>query len=177
MEQKKDNYTKFDEKTIATIKASAIWSAVAALIMSIASMLASYFFLKNIYNNMLGSYGQYLGSYMDQIYRPQMINFSILFSDIIWGATGGAIAGYVIAKFYPVFVDWQKKFLGNKLNSFFKILFLPYLVGIVVSLVLTGGLSTINSAFMVFIIVIIADIASAYIYAMMMDKTVGKYYK
>ena len=162
MEQKKDDYTKFDEKTIATIKASAIWNTVATLIMSVASMLASYFFLKNIYNNMLGSYGQYLSSYMDQIYRPQMINFSILFSDIIWGAIGGAIAGYVIAKFYTVFVDWQKKFLGNKLNSFFKILFLPYLVGIFVSLVLAGGLSTINSAFIVFIIVAIADLASVF---------------
>ena len=142
--------------------------------MSVASMLASYFFLKNIYNNMLGSYGQYLGSYMDQAYGPQMINFGVLLTDVIYGAIGGAIAGWVIAKFYPVFVDWQKKFLSNKLNSFFKILFWPYLVGLAISLVLSRVM---YSNFTVLIIIAVADLASIYIYAKMMDKTVGKYYK
>ena len=123
---------------------------------------------------MLGSYGQYLGSYMDQAYGPQMINFGVLLTDVIYGAIGGAIAGWVIAKFYPVFVDWQKKFLSNKLNSFFKILFWPYLVGLAISLVLSRVM---YSNFTVLIIIAVADLASIYIYAKMMDKTVGKYYK
>ena len=178
MEQSKDYYTKFDEKTIATIKASVIWSVAATLIMSVASMLASYFFLKNFYNSMMSSYGQYFNGYMmNQVYRPQMIDFAVLLNDVVWGAIGGAVAGYIIAKFYPVLADWQKKFLGNKLNSFFKILFWPYLAILAISLVLTGATRVINSAFIVFVIIIIADIVSVYLYAKMMDKAVGKYYK
>lgn len=176
MENQKD-YTKFDEKTIATIKASAIWNTVATLITSVASMLASYYFVRDLYGNMMGQYGRYLGGYMDQIARPQVINIEVLVSDLIWGAIGGAIAGWIIAKFYPVFVGWQKKFLGNKLNSFFKILFWPYLVGFVISLILTGALSMMYSGFIVLIIVAVADLVAVYLYAKMMDKAVGKYYK
>ena len=172
-----NDYTKMDEKTIATIKTSAIWSAVASLIMYIAGALASYFFVKNLYNSMMGPYGQYLGSYMDQVYKPQIINVGVLLSSVIWGAIGGAIAGWVIAKFYPVFVGWQKKYLADKLNSFFKILFWPSIVGVAVSLVLSGSLSTVYSGFIVFIIIAVADVAAIYLYAKMMDKLVGKYYK
>ena len=43
-----NDYTKMDEKTIATIKASAIWNTVATIIMSVAAMVASYFFIKNL---------------------------------------------------------------------------------------------------------------------------------
>jgi len=172
-----NDYTKFDEKTIATIKVSAIWSAVASLIMYVASSLASYFFVKNLYNSMMSPYGQYLGSYMDQIYKPQIINIGVLLSSVIWGAIGGVIAGWIIAKFFPVFMGWQRKYIGNKLNSFFKILFWPYLVGVAISLVLSGSLSTIYSGFVVFIIVAVADIIAILIYAKMMDKSVGKYYK
>jgi hypothetical protein len=175
--EKENDYTKFDEKTIATIKASAIWNTVATIIMSVAGMLASYFFIRNLYNNIAGQYSQYLGSYMNQITQPQMINITVLISDIIYGAIGGAIAGWVIAKFYPVFVGWQKKYLGNKLNSFFKILFWPYLVGFAISLVITGALSIMYAGFTAFIIIIIADLVGMYLYAKMMDKAVGKYYK
>lgn len=171
--QQKSAYTKMDEKTIATIKASAIWNTVAAAIMSVASMLASYFFVRNLYGNMMSQYGSYLG----QNYSPQLINVGVLINDIIWGIIGGAILGWVIAKFYPVFVGWQKKYLGNKLDSFFKILFWPYVVGFVISLVLTGALSVLNSGFTVLIIVLVADLISVYIYAKMMDKAVGKYYQ
>jgi len=170
--QQKNDYAKMDEKTIATIKASAIWNTVAALIMSVASMLASYYFIRNLYGNMMSQYGSYLGQY----YSPQLINIGALISAAISGAIGGAIAGWVIAKFYPIFVGWQKKYLGGKLNSFFKILFWPYLVGFVISLVLTGALSVLYSGFTVLIIVAVADLASIYIYAKMMDKAVGKYY-
>lgn len=172
-----NDYAKMDDKTVATIKASAIWNAVAAAIMSAAGTLASYFFIKSLYSNLMGQYGQYYGGYIGQPYGAQIINIGALIGAIIYGAIGGAIAGWVIAKFYPVFVGWQKKFVGNKLNSFFKILFWPYLVGAALSLVITGALSMLSSAFTVFIIVIIADVVSAYLYAKMMDKAVGKYYK
>ncbi|MCX6721459.1 MAG: hypothetical protein NT026_02565, partial [Candidatus Staskawiczbacteria bacterium] len=139
--QQQNDYTKMDDKAIATIKASAIWNTVAAVITSVAGMLASYYFVRNLYGNMMGQYGQYIGGYLDQVSRPQLINVGALISDVIWGAIGGAISGWVIAKFYPVFVGWQKRFVGNKLNSFFKILFWPYLVGFAISLVVTGALS------------------------------------
>jgi len=166
-------YSKFDEKTMATIKTSAIWGAVASLIMSIAGMLASYFFFKNVYSSTMGIYGQYFGGSL----APRMINIPVLLNDLVWGAIGGAVTGYVIAKFYSVFIGWQKKFIGNKLNSFFKILFWPYIVGIALNMILTGALSAIYSGFSSFIIMIIADVAATYLYAKMMDKNVGKYYK
>lgn len=173
----KIDYGKFDEKTIATIKAGAIWNAVASLIMSFAGMIASYYFLQGLYGNPMGRYGRYIGGYAAQVYTPQLINVGALISAIIYGAIGGAIGGWIIAKFYPVFVGWQKKYVQNKLNSFFKILFWPYLVGFVISIVLTGALSAMYSGFSAFIIVAIADLLAVYIYAKMMDKDVGKYYK
>ena len=175
--QAQNDYAKFDEKTIATIKASAIWNTVASLIMSIASMLASYFFVRNLYGNMMGRYSFYAGNYLGQNSVPQMINIGVLANNVIWGIIGGAVAGWVIAKFYPVFADWQRKFIGNKLDSFFKILFWPYLVGFALSLVLAGTLNTMYSGFTVFVIVIVADLIAIYLYAKMMDKAVGKYYK
>ena len=171
------DYTKFDEKTIATIKASAIWNTVSVVIMSVAGMLAAYYFTRNLYSNMMGPYGQYLSNYMGQSLAPKMINIGVLVNDVVWGIIGGAISGYVIAKFYPVFVGWQKKYTGDKLNNFFKILFWPYLVGLAISMVVTGALSSLYSGFSSFFIVILADLAAVYLYARMMDKAVGKYYK
>lgn len=171
------DYSKMDDKTIATIKASAIWGAVAAVITSLAAMIASYYFLRNMYGDIYGVYGKYLGNYLGANYAPQVINVGALVSSLIYGAIGGAVAGWVIAKFYPVFVSWQKKYLGGKLDSFFKILFWPSVVGVAISLLTTGALNMLSSAFTVFLITVLADLAAAYIYAKMMDKAVGKYYK
>lgn len=164
-----NDYTKFDEKTIATIKASAIWNGVAGIITSLAGTLAVYYFTKNLY-------GGILGNYLGKSLAPKMINMGLLISDVIWAVIWGAVAGWVISKFYPVFVGWQQKYLGNKLNSFFKLLFWPYVVGIVAEMVLSGALSTISSRFNIFIVVALADLVAVFIYAKMMDKAVGKYY-
>jgi phosphotransferase system glucose/maltose/N-acetylglucosamine-specific IIC component len=178
MENKKNDYTKMDEKTIATIKASVIWNTVSSVIMSIAAMVTSYIFIRNLYNNAMGApYGSYVGTYLGQVAAPQLINIGTLINSIIGGIIGGAISGWVIAKFYPVFVGWQKKYTGNKLDSFFKILFWPYLVIFVIFLIITGGLSLIYSGFLILIITAVADVAAIYLYAKMMDKAVGKYYK
>ena len=170
-----NDYTKMDEKTIATIKASAIWGAVTGAIISVVGMLVAYYFFRNLYSNMMGSYGQYLNGYLGQAYKPQLINVGTLLNDVIWAVVGGAVAGWIIAKFYPVFVGWQKKFVNNKLNSFFKLLFWPSAIGFVLSLIVTGALSAGFST--AFVIVIVVNIGVAYLYAKMMDKAVGKYYK
>jgi hypothetical protein len=164
--------SKFDAKTIATIKVSIIWGAVAALITSVAEMVVTYF----TYNSIMASYGQY-SQYLGNAYAPQLINIGALISTVIGGAIGGAIAGWVIAKFYPVLAGWQRKYLGNKLNSFFKILFWPYVVILVISIAMTGALSFISSAFLLFLVTVVADVVAAYVYAKMMDKAVGKYYQ
>ncbi len=169
-----DYYTKFDEKTINTIKISAIWGGVSAVIMSIAGMLAVYYFTRSLYTNMMG---QYLGNYMGQPIAPRIFNLGVLLNSAIWGIIGGAVAGYIIAKFYPTFVGWQKKYVSNKLNTFFKILFWPYLVGLAISMVMSGALNMMNSGFNLFIIIVVADLISIYLYAKMMDKNVGKYYQ
>ena len=169
-----NDYTKFDNKTIETMKASAIWSAVSGGIMSISSMLISYYIARSVYGSFVGGY---LGNYLGQYAVPKLFDIGILVSGIVWGAIGGAIAGFVIAKFYPVFVEWQKKITGNKLNTFFKLLFWPYVVGFAISLVLGGALMSMSSIFVWVIIGAVIDLAAIYLYAKMMDKTVGKYYR
>jgi len=171
MENKID-YSKFDEKTINTMKQSAIWNAVAMAITSIASSLAVYYFARSLYND-LGIYGNELA----RAYAPQLINFGGLVSSIIWGAIWGAIGGYIIAKFYPILMGWQKKFLGDKLNTLFKLLFWPYIIGALLSLLMAGGFSYMYGGFTGSIIVIIGDLIAGFVYAKMMDKNVGKYYK
>ena len=166
----KIDYSKFDAKTVNTMKASAIWNAVAMAITSIASSLAVYYFARDVYSN-LGIYGNMLGAY-----QPQLINFGSLVGSIIWGAIWGAVAGYIIAKFYPVFMDWQKRFIKNKLNTLFKLLFWPYLVGILISLLL-GGLGYMYGGFSAWLIIIIGDVIAGFVYAKMMEKNVGKYYQ
>ena len=170
------NFAKFDEKTIATMKASAIWSTVSSVITSVAGMVSSYYFVSSLYNNS-GPYGAYVNSYVGQVYTPQLISVGGLITAVVWGIIGGAISGWVIAKYYHVFLGWQQKFTGNRLNSFFKILFWPYLVGFVLALILTGALSLAFSGFLALIITFVADIVAVYIYAKMMDKSVGKYYQ
>ncbi|MCX6760301.1 MAG: hypothetical protein NTW46_03080 [Candidatus Nealsonbacteria bacterium] len=168
------DYTKFDKKTIDTIKASAIWSAVSSAIMSISSMLISYYIARSVYNSFVGGY---LGNYLSQYATPKLFDIGMLVNGVVWGAIGGAIAGFIIAKFYPVFVDWQKKITGNRLNTFFKVLFWPYVVGFAVSLVLGGALMSMSGVFVWVIIGAVIDLAAIYLYAKMMDKTVGKYYR
>ena len=169
------NLTKFDEKTIATMKAGAIWNAVSSVITSVAGSVSSYYFVSSLYNN-IGPYGAYVNSYIGQVYTPQLINIEGLITAIIWGIIAGAISGWVIAKYYNVFVRWQQRLTGNRLNSFFKILFWPYLAGFILALILTGALSLAFSGFLALIITFVADIIAVFIYAKMMDRAVGKYY-
>lgn len=165
-----NDYTKFDEKTIATIKTSAIWNGVAGAIRSVGGMLATYYFTRSLFGDMLGSY---FGSNVTHI-----IDFGVLLSSAVWAVIYGAIAGWALSKFYSVFVGWQQRYLGNKLNNLFKLLFWPYVASIVLNMVMSGLLSTMFSGFFSkFIIVAVVDLIAVYIYAKMMDKTVGKYYK
>lgn len=166
-----NDYGKFDQKTKETIKASVIWSAVVSAIMLISGMITSYFISRGVYNELLG---QYLPNYLDN-YNP--FDIGRLINGVIWGAIGGVISGYIIAKFYPVFVRWQRKYLANRLDTFFKLIFWPYLVGFVISLVFGGALMVISRAFVWVIVEAAVDFAGIYLYAKMMDKSVGKYYR
>jgi len=176
MDNKNNEYFNFDEKAVATIKASTIWNAVSAVIISISGMATRYYFASGVYSNMMGPYSRYLDGYLDRSLAPRLINIPMLVNDLVWGAICGAIIGWLIAKFYPKFVEWQKNFTNNKLNTFFKMLFWPYLVAFGLSLVLTGALSVLYSGFTLLVINILADIAAVYVYAKMMNKAVGKYY-
>jgi hypothetical protein len=167
----KIDYSKFDEKTINTMKFSAIWNAVAMAITSIAGSLAVYYFARSLYSD-LGIYGSAFAG----AYAPQLINFGSLVSSIIWGAIWGAVGGYIIAKFYPVLMGWQKQFLGDKLNTLFKLLFWPYVIGALLSLLMAGGFSYMYGGFTGSLIVIIGDLIAGFVYAKMMAKNVGKYY-
>jgi hypothetical protein len=167
----KIDYSKFDEKTTNTIKYSAIWNAVAMAITTIASSFAVYYFARSIYSD-LGIYGNAFAG----AYAPQLINFGSLVTGIFWGAVWGAVGGYLLAKFYPVLMGWQKKFLADKLNTLFKLLFWPYVIGALISLFAAGGFGYMGGSTGM-MIVIIGDLIAGFVYAKMMAKNVGKYYQ
>lgn len=122
---------------------------------------------------------------------------SVLINSVI----GGAISGFLIAKFYYSVMDFISsnfKFLLPLTNTFFKLLFVPILIGSVVPLLLSlaagaalyalgssvagatggivGGLLG-GSIVMMTAWAIIVTIVGRYIYAKYMVSKVGQYYK
>lgn len=162
----------FDEKTIATIKWGAIWNVVDAAIISVVASLAAYFLAASIAAQ-FGAFGNLIGGAM---IKTSFINVGSLINSVIWGAIGGAIGGFVLAKFYSPIMDFQARYLGNKLNTLFKLLFWPRVVGTVVgSLLGMGMLFGLGALGMV--VYLVGALIAHFIYAKMMDKSVGGYYR
>ena len=167
----KSDLTAFDEKTIATIKWGAVWNVVDAVIISVVASLAAYFWVASIASQ-FGAFGGLIGGAMA---KSSFINIGGLINDVVWGAVGGAIGGFVLAKFYSPVMDFQARYLGNKLNTLFKLLFWPRLVGTVVgSLIGMGMLFGLGVIGMV--VYLVGALVAHFIYAKMMDKSVGQYY-
>lgn len=124
-----------------------------------------------------------------------------IISVLISSAIGGAISGFLIAKFYyPVmdFISANFKFLLPITNTFFKLLFMPVVIGSVLSLLMsmtagaalymigsslagaTGGLigGLLGGSIIVMTVwTIIITLISRYVYAKYMVSKVGKYYR
>lgn len=168
----KSDLMNFDEKTIATMKWSAIWNVVNAAILSVVASLSAYFLAASIAAQ-FGAFGDLINGAM---MKTSFINVGNLVNSVIWGAIGGAIGGFVLAKFYSPIMDFQARYLGNKLNTLFKLLFWPRVVGTVVgSLIGMGMIFGLGALGM--IIYFVGALVAHFIYAKMMDKSVGQYYR
>ncbi|MEK7568424.1 MAG: hypothetical protein AAB498_02255 [Patescibacteria group bacterium] len=166
------NLMNFDEKTIATIKWGAVWNVVDAAIISVVASLAAYFWAASIASQ-FGAFGGLIGGAM---MKSSFINVGSLINDVIWGAVGGAIGGFVLAKFYSPIMDFQAKYLGNKLNTLFKLLFWPRLVGTAVGSFIGMGM-LFGMGVIGMVVYFVGALVAHFIYAKMMDKSVGQYYR
>lgn len=155
-----------DFRAKETMKWSALWNAVSVFIEQIFSYISLFFV------------GGFLGGFMELgrafNIRPE---FSVgnLITELFWGAVWGALGGFILSKFYSVFQEWNRKYLGGRLNTFFKLLFYPTAFGGLIALILSGAL-----AFVIGILPLVITIAGVvfgrFIYAKMMTKIIGKLY-
>ena len=90
------------------------------------------------------------------------------------GAIIGAIMGYVLSRWYPQVLEINRKYLGNKFNTLFKILFYPYLIGAALSLLTSMGFASVVG--MAPLVAVIGTVATRYAYAKLLTAKVGQYY-
>lgn len=153
-----------DSRTLASLKWSAVANAVSAAIGSVFNY-ASLFFIGGLAGKFLGVFGG----------AVQNFNFEELIGDAIWGAIYGAVAGFLISKFYTQIQELNRNKLKGRLNTFFKLLFYPSVVVSVLAFFMT---SVVSFAFglLPFAIIFAGAILGSYAYAKIMVKYVGQMY-
>ncbi|MDP3771392.1 MAG: hypothetical protein Q8R16_03770 [bacterium] len=169
-----------DARTIQTIQWSAIASAAATAIDGIFGYFSARMVARAVVDRFAGGmFGGDLGRFANEgMMRSGDFAFSTggFVQAIIMGAIYGAIGGFVLAKFFPVFLRWNKQFLKGWLDSFFKLLFWPTLVAALLLTLLGVGLSALTG-FAPWLVTIIGMLASRFVYAKLMEVKVGKWYQ
>lgn len=155
----------FDSRTKTTMQWSAIWYGVGAIIQNVASQL-SILFMGGIAGEIFRSFGGFFNTF----------SFPMLLNKVIWGVITGAVAGFVISKFYPQIQDLNRKYLKSKLNTLFKLLFYPSLIGAALGFLISSSVAFITG-FMPLIIVTAGVIVSSFIYAKMLTKKIEGLYQ
>lgn len=153
-----------DPRTIATMKWSAVWNAVGGAIVSVAGYL-SFYFIGGLAGDILRTFGGV----------TQNFPIGELIKDILWGAVYGAIFGFLISKFYTQIQQWNRQYLKGWLNTFFKLLFYPSLVGSLLAFLMTSA-AGFGIGFMPLIVILAGVLLKGFVYAKMMTKYVGQLY-
>ena len=168
-----------DAKAIQTIQWSAIASAAATAINAIFGYFSGRMAARAVVERLSGGlYGGGLGRYAAEgMMRSGDFAFSTggFVRAIVMGAIYGAIGGWALAKFFPVFLRWNQQFLKGRLDSFFKLLFWPTLVAAFFLALLGVGLSALTG-FAPWLVAIIGMVASRFVYAKLMETKVGRFY-
>gem|GEM_PF-6435260 len=153
-----------DPRTMATIKWSAIWNGVGGAIKAVAGYL-SFFFIGGLAGDLIRTFGGVTN------------NFPVgkLIQNVLWGAIYGAVFGFLISKFYPQIQQWNRQYLKGWLNTFFKLLFYPSLVGSVLAYFMMS-VSGFGIGFMPLLVILAGMLVSSFLYAKMMTKYVGPLY-
>lgn len=152
-----------DPRTKLTIQWSAIWYAVGSVIEFILGYISIYF---------IGGMGEFLGAFGGFF---KFFPFGVLIREIIIGAIIGAIAGFLISKFYPYLQKWNVQYLKGKLDTFFKLLFYPSLAGAIIGFLLSSAGSFVLGIMPV-IIIFAGSVLGSFVYAKMLTKKVGAQY-
>ena len=172
----------FDPKTIESIKWGAIGNAIAGLVGSFAGYyagrMAAEAAAKRLASAYLGgAFGNLIGDTVANATAQYSYSMEALVRAVVMGAVYGAIGGWVLAKFFPLFLDWNRKFLGARLNTFFKLLFVPTLVvGVLMFLLSSPFAAFSGTGFTPWLVLIGGMVIGRGIYAMVMDKMVVKFY-
>lgn len=154
----------FDPRTKLTVQWSAIWYGVGAIITNVAAQI-SYYFIGGIAGEIMRSFGGIFDTFSAEM----------LIKDVIWGVITGAIAGFILSKFYPQIQNINRKYLKNYLNTMFKLLFYPSLAGAVLGFLLSTT-AAFATGIMPLIIIFAGVVVSSYVYAKMLSKKVeGQY--
>ncbi|MBI2075334.1 MAG: hypothetical protein HYT82_01545 [Candidatus Harrisonbacteria bacterium] len=140
-----------DQKTKDTVVWSAVYNGVATAAESIISNIA--------FSALLG-------------YRLSVVGG--VANAAVNGAIIGAVVGYVLSQWYPKVLDINAKYLGNKFNTLFKILFYPYLIGAVLTLLSSIGLASVFG--LAPLVAAAGTVAARYAYAKLLTAKVGQYY-
>lgn len=141
----------FDQKTKDTMVWSAVYNGAAT---------AAEVLITNIAFSALLGYGVSLAG--------GVVNAAVN------GVIVGAVIGYVLGAWYPKVMEINTKYLGNKFNSLFKVLFYPYLIGAVLTLISGMGLASIFG--LAPLVAAAGTVATRYAYAKLLTAKVGQYY-
>ncbi len=161
---KKEFSFDLDERTKKTMIWSAVWYAVALGIENVVQQMSYYFV-----GGTAGYFYRAYGGALDYFHAGS------LFNDLLWGAVIGAVVGFVLSKFYSHIQDIVKKHLKGKLDTMFKLLFYPSLVGAAFALFF-GGMFAFAVGAMFVLINIGGSVLGAFVYAKMLSGKIEKDY-
>jgi hypothetical protein len=147
---------KFDQKAKDTILWSAIYNGIAVAIEALITSIAF---------SMLAPLGVRLGGFL---------NIGSIIGGLISGAIGGAIVGLIIAMWYDKIMDINRKWFKNWFNTLFKLLFYPYLIGAILSALVSVGFAFILG--IAPLVALAGTVLTRWFYAKMLAKKIGHYY-
>jgi C4-dicarboxylate transporter len=164
---KKEFSFDLDERTKKTMIWSGAFYALASAIENFASQSSWRF-----YGGIMGEWAQ-----LSRMYGMHLrtFNFDYLLSAVIWGAISGVIFGFILSKFYPQIKEINKKHLKGKLNTMFKLLFYPTLLGSVVYIII-GGAFSFSIGFLPILVVFAGSIVGHFLYAKLLTAKIEKDY-
>ncbi len=164
---KKEFSFDLDERTKQTMIWSGVFYALASGIQDIATQL-SYRFYGGVYGE-LAQFSRMYGMHI------KTFSFEHLISAIIWGLVGGVIFGFILSKFYTKIQEINKTYLKSKLNTMFKLLFYPTVVGAILYL-LIGGAMSFSIGFMPILVVFVGIVLGNFLYAKLLSTKIEKDY-
>lgn len=138
-------------------------------------MVATYFFFADSVLGQFGELGKIAQQFAGSAFRRSIFDFfsfKDLISAAISGLIGGLIFAVILSKAYSWVMGFQKRVLGNKFNTLFKILFWPAAIVSLVLLLIDSG----STGFGWLAVSFVGDVIAYFIYARMIEKSVGQYY-